>query len=219
MLDDRPAGCAMVDVVPPALAVSDRDRYLSRMGSPPARQTRQGQRRGHGVHAPGCRPVRSRAAGAWTAGRLLTAGAESVHVLTAGADRRSGADLSRSSTRSVPVIRSAVGFPGLVVGCAHTGRPARPRLDHLVLAVTGRRRGRRHHVHAAPPPPWLHELPGDGGNRTLMIRLIAAALGTPPIARSASSTGTGPTASWSALRTRGGGAPALAAPHARRRLR
>jgi len=167
MLDDRPVGCAvMVDVNCRPRVVDDRDRYVSRLERVFAHADIVKVSDDDLAYLrPGVEPLEAARAVLSRGPRavLLTAGASSVHVLTA------------SSESEVPVPRVAVvdtigagdsfsgGFltwwsaSGRTV--AQLGEPAElvPAVAAAiaVAAVTCTRRG--------ADPPWRHELPDEWG--------------------------------------------------------
>lgn len=170
MLDDRPAGCAvMVDVNCRPRVVSDRDRYLSRMDRVlrHADIVKVSDEDMAYMH-PGAAPLdAARALLACGPGAvLLTAGAESVHVLTAAG----AIDVPVPPVEVVDTIGAGDSFSGGFLawwsGAGWSGE--RHTVDQIgsldrlvpaveaaiaVAAITCTRRGAE--------PPWLHELPGD----------------------------------------------------------
>jgi fructokinase len=175
MLDDRPAGCAvMIDVNCRPRVVDDRDRYLSRMDRVlrHADIVKVSDEDMAYMH-PGAAPLDAARALLASGPRavLLTAGAQSVHVLTAAG----AIDVPVPSVEVVDTIGAGDSFSGgflawwsgarwsgaMGSGARHTVDQL-GSLDHLVRAVTAAvavaaitctRRG--------ADPPWLHELPGD----------------------------------------------------------
>jgi fructokinase len=165
MLDDRPAGCAvMVDVNCRPRVVSDRERYLSRLDRVVAQAdiVKVSDEDVAYMH-PGVAPLEAAHALLARGPRavLLTAGAESVHVLTAAG----AIDVPVPRVDVVDTIGAGDSFSGGFLawwsGAHHTVQQL-GSLDHLALAVTAAvtvagitctRRG--------ADPPWLHELPGD----------------------------------------------------------
>jgi fructokinase len=182
MLDDRPAGCAvMVDVNCRPRVVSDRARYLSRMDRVFRRaDIVKVSDEDMAYMRPGAAPLDAARALLTCGPRavLLTAGAESVHVLTAAGaidvpvppvevvdtigagDSFSGGFLAWWSGAGW----SGAGWSGAGWSGARNTANQLGSLDHLVPAVTAAvavagitctRRG--------ADPPWLHELPDDWG--------------------------------------------------------
>jgi len=167
MLDDRPVGCAvMVDVNCRPRVVDDRDRYVSRLERVFAHaDIVKVSDEDLAYLRPGVEPLEAARAVLSRGPRavLLTAGASSVHVLTA------------SSESEVPVPRVAVvdtigagdSFSGGFLTwwsassrtVAQLGEPAElvPAVAAAiaVAAVTCTRRG--------ADPPWRHELPDEWG--------------------------------------------------------
>jgi fructokinase len=165
MLDDRPAECAvMVDVNCRPRVVSDRERYLSRLDRVVAQAdiVKVSDEDLAYMH-PGVAPLDAARALLANGPRavLLTAGAESVHVLAAAG----AIDVPVPRVEVVDTIGAGDSFSGGFLawwsGAHHTVQQL-GSLDHLALAVraavvvagiTCTRRG--------ADPPWLHELPGD----------------------------------------------------------
>jgi fructokinase len=170
MLDDRPAECAvMVDVNCRPRVVSDGERYLTRLDRVVAQAdiVKVSDEDVAYMH-PGVAPLDAARALLARGPRavLLTAGAESVHVLTAAG----AIDVPVPRVEVVDTIGAGDSFSGGFLawwsgagrsGAHHTVQEL-GSLDHLALAVsaavvvagiTCTRRG--------ADPPWLHELPGD----------------------------------------------------------
>jgi fructokinase len=165
MLEDRPPGCAvMIDVNCRPRVIRDRDRYLSRLNrvAGHADIVKVSDEDVAYMH-PGVAPLD--AAGALLAhgprAVLLTAGAGSVHVLTAAG----AIDVPVPRVEVVDTIGAGDSFSGGFLtwwsGARHTVQQL-GSLDNLAPAVTAAvavagvactRRG--------ADPPWLHELPGD----------------------------------------------------------
>jgi fructokinase len=165
MLDDRPAECAvMVDVNCRPRVVSDRERYLTRLDRVIAQaDIVKVSDEDVAYMQPGVAPLDAARALLARGPRavLLTAGAESVHVLTAAG----AIDVPVPRVDVVDTIGAGDSFSGgFLAWWSGTRHPVQQlgSLDHLALAVsaavvvagiTCARRG--------ADPPWLHELPGD----------------------------------------------------------
>ena len=165
MLDDRPAECAvMVDVNCRPRVVNDRERYLTRLDRVIAQAdiVKVSDEDVAYMH-PGVAPLDAARALLAHGPRavVLTAGAESVHVLTAAG----AIDVPVPSVDVVDTIGAGDSFSGGFLAWwsgAHRTIQQLGSLDHLALAVsaavvvagiTCTRRG--------ADPPWLHELPDD----------------------------------------------------------
>jgi len=165
MLDDRPAGCAvMVDFNCRPRVVRDRERYLGRLDRVAARaDVVKVSDEDVAYLTPGVAPLDTARAVLARGPRavLLTAGGAAVHVLTAAGET----EVPVPSVDVVDTIGAGDSFSGGFLAWWSAGGRTTDELgalDHLVPAVsaaiavagiTCTRRG--------ADPPWRHELPGD----------------------------------------------------------
>jgi fructokinase len=165
MLDDRPAGCAvMVDVNCRPRVVRDRERYLSRLDRVMARaDVVKVSDEDVAYLTPGVAPLDAARTLLARGPRavLLTAGGAAVHVVTAAGEF----EVPVPPVEVVDTIGAGDAFSGgFLAWWSAGGRTAHQlgALDHLVPAVTAAvavagitctRRG--------ADPPWRHELPRD----------------------------------------------------------
>jgi fructokinase len=170
MLDDRPAGCAvMVDVNCRSRVVRDRERYLSRLDRVAARaDVVKVSDEDVAYLTPGVAPLEAARTLLARGPRavLLTAGGAAVHVLTAAGET----EVPVPRVDVVDTIGAGDSFSGGFLAWWSAGERTvddLEALDHLVPAViaaiavagiTCTRRG--------ADPPWRHELPGDWSQGT-----------------------------------------------------
>ena len=169
MLEDRPAGCAvMVDVNCRPRVVRDRDRYLSRIGRVVERADVVKVSDDDVAYlTPGVAPLDAARALLTRGPRavLLTAGGAAVRVLTTGGE----VELSVPRVDVVDTIGAGDAFSGGFLASWSVGGRTGDALDDLaqlgeaasaavaVAAVTCTRRG--------ADPPWRHELSRDWSER------------------------------------------------------
>jgi fructokinase len=165
MLDDRPAGCAvMVDVNCRPRVVRDRERYVSRLDRVMARaDVVKVSDEDVAYLTPGVAPLDAARTLLARGPRavLLTAGGAAVHIVTAAGEF----EVPVPPVEVVDTIGAGDAFSGgFLAWWSAGGRTAHQlgALDHLVPAVTAAvavagitctRRG--------ADPPWRHELPRD----------------------------------------------------------